>query len=279
MENLADPEVQAWMKGQNAYARAVLASLPGRQQLLKRILELDESAGADIGNLRRLPGNVYLYTKLLPGEDTYKLYIRRGLMGEEKLLVDPERIPIAEANREKGAKVINYFAPSEDLRYVAFTITPGGSEYDTEIHIIETASGRETGDVVPRCCIESNPLWLRDNHSFVYGRWQKLPPGAPVTETRQKYRCYLHVLGTNPEKDQAVFGYGVAVDRCRPSPLCINPDTTGLQVRAGNYRNSYRLTQQRLLHRTGGYDRQIELEVAESCGLLGSRSRHCHPRR
>ena len=77
------------------------------------------------------------------------------------------------------------------------------------MHIIESATGRETGDVIPHCCFKSTPAWLPNDHSFVYGRLQKLPAGAPATEVRQKYRSYLHVLGTDPEKDQAVFGYGV----------------------------------------------------------------------
>jgi len=209
MENLAEPEVQSWIKAQNNYAGAVLASLPGRQKLLSRIVELDQSTTADIGKVRPLPGDVYLYTKLLAGEDTYKLYMRRGLQGAETLLVDPERIMIAEANRRKGKNAIGTFVPSNDLKYVAVTITPGGAENDTEIHVLEIASGRESGDVIHRCCIKSDPMWLPDNRSFVYGRLQELPAGAPATEVRQKYRTYLHVLGANPEKDQAVFGYGV----------------------------------------------------------------------
>jgi len=62
--------------------------------------------------------------------------------------------------------------------------------------------------VVPRAW-GGSPNWLPDNHSFVYGKLQKLPPGAPFTEIEQKVRSYLHVLGTDGEKDPAVFGYGV----------------------------------------------------------------------
>ncbi len=39
MENLKDPKVAAWFKGQNAYTRAVLAKIPGRDALLARIRE------------------------------------------------------------------------------------------------------------------------------------------------------------------------------------------------------------------------------------------------
>jgi prolyl oligopeptidase len=71
MENLQDPAVQAWMNPQNDYTRAVLASIPGRQQLLARIEELDASRPRVFA--RRLPGDVYLVQKHLPGEDVFKL--------------------------------------------------------------------------------------------------------------------------------------------------------------------------------------------------------------
>jgi hypothetical protein len=53
MENLNDLEVQSWMKAQNDYTRAVLASIPGRAQILDRLRELDKSAPADISDVRR----------------------------------------------------------------------------------------------------------------------------------------------------------------------------------------------------------------------------------
>jgi hypothetical protein len=43
MESLKDPEVQAWMRAQNEYTRGVLASIPGRERLLARIRQLDQS--------------------------------------------------------------------------------------------------------------------------------------------------------------------------------------------------------------------------------------------
>src|SRR5690349_7845623 len=37
MENLKDSAVQNWMKAQNGYTRSMLASIPGRHQLLARL--------------------------------------------------------------------------------------------------------------------------------------------------------------------------------------------------------------------------------------------------
>jgi prolyl oligopeptidase len=207
MENLKDPEVQAWMKGQNAYTRAELAKIPGREDLLQRIQKLDQSVPRV--RVQRLPGNRYLVLKQLPSDNVYKLYLRQGLEGKDKLLVDPQNVKLAPQDQGKGKNVILYFSPSQNDQYVVVQVAPGGSERDTEIHVFEMATGRETGDVILRAW-GGRPSWLPDNRSFVYGKLQKLPPGAPVTEIEQKFRAYLHVLGSNPAKDTAVFGIGVS---------------------------------------------------------------------
>ncbi len=209
MENLKDPEVQAWFKGQDDYTRAVLARIPGRQQLLERIKQLDQSVPRVSAS--RLPGDLYLVQKRLPTEDVYKLYLRQGLNGEDKLLVDPEKVSLAALSQGKGKNTIQYFAASQDSKYVAVGIAPGGAERDTEIHVFEVASARETGDVIPRAW-GGGVSWLPDGHSFVCIKLQKLPPGAPVTEVEQKVRTYLHRLGADAEADPAVFGYGVVPD-------------------------------------------------------------------
>jgi prolyl oligopeptidase len=212
MENLKDPEMQAWMRAQNDYTRAVLDRIPGRQQLLARIRELDQSVPRV--EARRLPGDLYLVRKQLPREDVGNLYLRHGLNGEDKLLVDPEKITLARSNQGKGKSEIRYYALSDDGKYLSVGVIPGGSETNGEIHVIETATGRETADVITRGVGAEQwyPYWLPDNRSFVYGRLQQLPPGAPAAEVRQKFRSYLHVLGTDAEKDPSVFGYGVVPD-------------------------------------------------------------------
>jgi prolyl oligopeptidase len=208
MEDLNNADMQAWMKAQNDCTRAVLASIPAREPLLARIRELDESVPWVAA--RRLPGDLYLILKRLPEENVAKLYLRRGLNGEDKLLADPEKITLARVDRGKGKNVIQGFAVSNNGEYLAVGIVPGGDELHGELHVIDAATGRETGDVIAQVGAEAwQPYWLPDNRSFVYGRLQKLPPGAPVAEVRQKFRSYLHVLGTDPEKDEPVFGYGV----------------------------------------------------------------------
>ena len=209
MENMKDPAVAAWFKGQNDYTRAVLAKIPGRAKLLARIRELDQSVPRVFAD--RLPGDVYLIWKRLPNEDTGKMYLRNGIKGTDRLLIDPEKIKLNAEDQPKGKNQIGNTAISDDGKLMVVTIVPGGSETNAELHVIDIATGRELPDVIAHgACAEGLcASWLPDNHSFVYGRLQDLPAGAPPEQVRQNFRAYLHVLGTDPEKDQPVFGAGV----------------------------------------------------------------------
>jgi prolyl oligopeptidase len=203
MENLKDPEVAASFKGQSDYTRAVLDRIPGRAGLLSRIKLLDESTPARVSDLRRLPGERYFYLKRLATEDVAKLYTRAGVGGAEALLVDPMKLA-----GQGSHSVISYYSPSIDGRYVVYGISPGGSE-DAVIHVVETASGRETGDLIDRAQFGS-PSWSPDGGSFFYNRQQKLGPTTPATERELKSRVYLHRLGTDPEKDREVMGFDLS---------------------------------------------------------------------
>jgi prolyl oligopeptidase len=209
MENLKDPEVGAWFKAQNDYTRATLDRIPGREKLLERIRELDQSVprvGAG-----RMPGDVYMIWKRLPNEDVTKMYLRNGLKGTDRLLVDPEKIKLDAEDQAKGKNEITGVALSADGRLMTIGIIPGGSETNNELRVIEIATGRELGDVITHgACAEGLFVsWLPDNRSFVYGRLQDLPAGAPPEQVRQNFRSYLHILGTDQAKDVPIFGNGV----------------------------------------------------------------------
>ena len=203
MENLKDPEVQAWFKAEDDYTRAVLATIPGRRQLLDRIEQLDQSAPYHVSNVQRYEGERYYYQKMLASEEVSKLYERDGLNGNEKLLVDPGKFVTLSGTHYS----LDYYVPSYDGHYVAYGVSPGGSE-DAVIHILDISSARDTGETIDRSWY-GGISWLPDNRSFFHIRFQKLGPGADPNERRLKSRVYLHRVGTDPESDPVVFGYDV----------------------------------------------------------------------
>src|SRR6266705_2740416 len=203
LEDVKNPEVAAWAKSQADYARRQLESLPGYAEMRRRVAELDESAAAVIGFLRRDANGAIFFTRRRAQENTFKLY-RRDRAGAEALLVDPD-----DWQKETGKPhAINYFAPSDDGRLLAFGISALGSE-DASIHVIETATRKRVGQPIDRAQYPGIS-WRPDSRSFFYMRQQEMKPGMPATERYQRARAWLHVVGTPPGGDVLAAGPGVS---------------------------------------------------------------------
>ncbi len=201
LENIADPEVVAWMKAQNDYTREQLARIPGRDQLLERIKSLD-NAGVAVADLQVFGGR-YFYLRTDPGSDNRKLCVRDSVAAPERVLVDPEKIVTPDGKHFS----IDFFGPSLDGKYVAYGLSPGGSE-NSVIHIVESSTGTVLPDAIDRGEF-GRPTWLPDNRSFFYTRTQKLAADAPPTAKYQKLRVYRHTIGGDPDNEPLVFGYDV----------------------------------------------------------------------
>ena len=201
MDDAKNPEVAAWMKAQADYAREVLDRVPQRAKLLSEVETYGDAAAARTYNVQVNNDHIYYY-KRLASENLPKLYVRKGVGGTERLLVDPEAIKGPEGKHY----AIDWFAPSLDNKYVAYGLSLGGSEQSV-LHVKEVATGKETGDLIDRANF-GPPGWTSD-HRLLYNRLQKLAPGAPPTEKYVDSRVYLHTLGSDPEKDVAVLGPGV----------------------------------------------------------------------
>jgi prolyl oligopeptidase len=204
LENLADPEVAAWMKAQNDYARSVLDRIPGRKDYLARVQTLDNAVAAQVSDIRRLSNDRCFYCKRLPTDATAKLYVREGLTGKETLLVDPDTFTKATGT----PYTISFYEPSWDGQYVAYGAFEAGSE-DTVIHVVETATASETDKPIDRARF-GNISWHPNGRSFFYNRLQLLQPGMSATARYEKSRVYLHVIGADADKEPPVFGFGVS---------------------------------------------------------------------
>jgi len=201
MENIKDPEVQAWFKGQADYAAGILKTIPGRDALLARIKELDAGRPYSISGIRRIPDGRLFYYKRTVDDNLAKLYTRIGLAGEERLLIDPSTMTPPGG----GHYSIGFAEPSPDGRYVAYGLAASGSEQEV-LHVLDVATGKDLGDVIDRMeTAYTDPQWLPDASGFFYSRRRQLPPEAPRTEGYKRTSAFLHKLGTDPEKDPAVF--------------------------------------------------------------------------
>jgi prolyl oligopeptidase len=205
-------EATEWIREQDAYTDKVLAELPERDRLRERLRQLDEQIGSQFQWLTRLPGDRYLYTKSSPNDDVYKLYLRRGLAGKERLLLDPEKY------RKPGGPMaaISAFYQSRDGRLVASTISIGNSERAT-LHILDSESGHEVDKPIENVLSFGSIDWPENGRSFHYFRLPPLSPGASQSDRYLNGAIYRHVIGTDVSYDRLLVGPSA------DAPLRIDP--------------------------------------------------------
>jgi prolyl oligopeptidase len=196
LEQSDAPETQEFVRQQWTYARSVLDSLPGRDEIRQRLTEL-----LSIGTIGtpQVGGNFYFYFRREGTQNQPIIYVREGVNAEDRALIDPNQLAA------DGTMAVDWWFPSHDGKYVAYGLSAGGSEMST-LRVIETATGKLLPDTIERTRAASL-AWRPDQSGFFYTRY---PRKGDVPEGEEVYHrhVFYHSLGTDPEKDPLIFGEG-----------------------------------------------------------------------
>jgi prolyl oligopeptidase len=192
------PDLLAYLKSDNDRTRAILDSIPGRATVASRLAALSETTNVSSGVVAR--HGAYFYEKLPPGANSVKLYVRSGIGGAERVLVDPDTMA-------GPRQAISFFNPSNDGTHVAYGLSSGGSENAT-LRILDVTSGKTLADSADRADFGVTS-WADDGKAVYYMRRQEVPPGASPLAKYLNIRSYRHVIGEAGSADVAVFGSGV----------------------------------------------------------------------
>ena len=177
LEDMKAVDTRSWLKAQGDYAADALARIEGRDAMTQRIVALGRSAGDQVREVTRMPGDKVYFLRRKAGESQLKLVLRDGSAGTDRVLVDPEAM-----TRASGVPhAINYFEPSWDGTMLAYGISAGGSE-DASLHVVEVASGKALIEPIPRVH-EGLVNWAPDSRTLTFNQSRALPAGSPATET------------------------------------------------------------------------------------------------
>jgi len=196
LEDGKTPETQKWVEAEMSYTRAMLDPLPGREAIHKRLTEL-----LAIGSVTppQIAGKYYFYTRREGMQNQPILYVREGVDGKDRVLVDANQLAA------DGTIALDWHEPSENGRYLAYGTSPSGSEMST-LHITETKTGNLLPDTIERTRA-SSIAWKHDNSGFYYTRYPKKGDVAAGQEMYNRHVFY-HELGTDPADDPLIFGEG-----------------------------------------------------------------------
>ena len=196
MENASSPETKQYVQDEMAYTRGILDPLPGRSQIERRLEQL-----LTIGNISapQMGGKYYFYTRREGMQNQAVLYVREGVNGKDRVLVDVNQLAA------DGTVALDWWHPTHDGKYVAYGTSPSGSEMST-LHVIETATGKLLPDAIDRTRACSM-AWKLDDSGFYYTRY---PKKGDVAEGQEMYNrhVFYHALGADPSKDALIFGEG-----------------------------------------------------------------------
>jgi prolyl oligopeptidase len=200
MEQMDDAEVQAWFKGQADCASEVLQEIPGRDELLARVKELDKNKSFRIFSINRHPKGAIFYKKLAAGENIPKLYWRARKNAEEQLLVDPAALKVDDDQHySMGA-----YKPDPKLKHVVYGLAQGGSE-QTTYKVMKIKSGTLLEESIDRIETAYNsPQWSDDGKGFFYSRRQEFFNDTATTEIYTDTKVYYHRLGTSADDDKLI---------------------------------------------------------------------------
>jgi prolyl oligopeptidase len=202
LEDSADPEVARWIDAQNAHARAMLDQWPGRAALKRRVTELTVTGSVAYGALHAAGGRLFALKRQPPQEQVLLVVLADADdRDSERVVVDPNVLD------PSGRTSIDWYVPSFDGSKVAVSLSFAGTEAG-DVHVFETATGRDLGDCVPRVnggTAGGSLAWSADGGGFFYTRYPR-PGEGPTDELAFNVHVHWHALGSNPAHDPYEIG-------------------------------------------------------------------------
>jgi len=206
LEDDNSKETAEWVKAQNEVTFAYLESIPFREKIRERLTQ--------IWNYPRYgspfrAGKYYLFFKNDGMQNHSVLYIQEGLEGEPRVFLDPNTFS------EDGTVALRGLSISNDYRYLAYTISRAGSDWN-EAKVIEIETQTELDDHI-KWMKFSGIAWKGDG--FFYSRYDEPEPGEALSGKNMFHKVYYHKLGSAQSEDELVYhnpdfplrNYGVSV--------------------------------------------------------------------
>jgi prolyl oligopeptidase len=182
-----------WTEAQNALTRSHLDAVPGRRDLHRRLDQLLAIGAVGVPTPAR---GRYFYQRRDGRQNQPVLYVREGVHGEDRAVIDPNVLDPA------GAIALDWYYPSDDGRLLAYGLSENGSEQSV-LQVLEVDTGAILGDRIPHTRA-ADLAWLPGGTGFYYTRYPA-PGEAPEGEEHYHRAIYFHRLGSDPSGDPLVF--------------------------------------------------------------------------
>jgi len=192
LEDDRSPETEKWIRAENQVTAEYLSRIAYRKQVFQRLEELQNYARYFVPE-RRGPWVFFLKNDGLQNQAV--LYVQEGLKGTPRVLLDPNTFS------KDGTTRLLSTSPSKDGKYLAYSVSAGGSDWEDE-HVLEVATGRVLPDVVR--WIKVSALAWRGN-GFFYSRYPEPQKGQELLSKNENHTIWYHRLGDAQSADEVIY--------------------------------------------------------------------------
>ncbi|MHA4866885.1 prolyl oligopeptidase family serine peptidase [Duganella sp. PWIR1] len=195
MENDKDKDWLPFLKQQNLHTRAILDTLPKRNELLKRIQQLSGDIAAP-AHVQKAGARLF-YQQRPAGSNNFKLFVREG--GKDRVLVDPTKLDTKTSHTS-----LDWWQASPDGSKLVYGLSKDGSE-DSVLYIMDVRSGAVLKDRIANTQ-GANPSWLADSSGFFYNQ---LTGKVNTPERFLDSQVRFHKVGASVAKDPVLMKRGL----------------------------------------------------------------------
>ena len=202
LEDLKNPEVQAWIDQQNHLSREFLENLPQRKWAIDRFSYFNQVYSMYFSEKTKV-GNQNFWQEKKKGEKNWSIWT-------QEIKKNKENMENKEAPARKLLDMSKYgphtelwlYIPSPDGKYLAFVINDKGKE-NNRVQIIDVASAGILPDTF-RGWRHGNIEWLPDSSGFYYSASPKKGE-VPDGEEYAWSSVYFHKIGNTGSLDKKIF--------------------------------------------------------------------------
>ncbi len=181
-----------WVRVENKITNEYLSQIPFREKFREKLTKIWNFPKYSVPYRE---GKWYFYYKNDGLQNQSVLYVREGIEGTPRILLDPNKFS------EDGTIALDDESASKDGKYLAFAISKSGSDWN-EIRVLEIATGKQLADTLSWVKF-SGMSWQGDG--FYYNRYEKPAPGMELTSQSENQKVYFHKVGTKQKEDLIIY--------------------------------------------------------------------------
>ena len=177
LENDTSAETAEWVVKQNEVTNGYLAKIPYREKIRERLTKIWDYPKIGIPFKE---GPYYFFFKNDGLQNQSVLYVREGLEGEPKVLLDPNTLS------EDGTVALGSTSVSHDGKYLAYSIARSGSDWN-EVYVMEIATGARLSDSLQ--WVKFSGMSWRDD-GFYYSRYDEPATGKEFSNKNENHKVF-----------------------------------------------------------------------------------------